>query len=397
MSDGTALVRVIKDPRIDAHYRIGEREAAIVTRLDGRTTLAELRADYEARFGRTLTDAALGQIFGLLAGRHLLDEPPAPGALEELRTQRANAEADRATWRFRKWPLGDPSPFLRRADRAVGWLFAPPVFWSLGAAVMAVAVSFAARSAALYAELGDLWQATPERGVFALLIVLASLLLHEVGHGLACTRLGGQSREIGLAWHAPMVTLYCRTDDVYLMPSRSSRVVVSLSGMYVGLLSLVPFYLLAVLAPAGPVTDIAVVVATTGSWAQLVNALPVPPLDGAKALSHAFGVWNLPAQARPYWLSVLTGRRRADLPASERWAYRVYGAAAATVVVLVGFFATRWWLAMLDGVVPPGVDAGLVAGGWLLAAAFMGRRLLAGSSAPQARKSSPRAQKAGAA
>ena len=58
---------------------------------------------------------------------------------------------------------------------------------------------------------------------------------HELGHGLACHRFGGECRDLGCFFIAGLPVLYCDVSDAWAFPGRWRRAVVSLAGVYVEL------------------------------------------------------------------------------------------------------------------------------------------------------------------
>ena len=82
------------------------------------------------------------------------------------------------------------------------------------------------------------WPETIELFTFQNLVLMSIVIgfvkiLHELAHGLACQKLGGECRELGVLLLAFVPCLYCDVSDAWLEPSRWKRMMVSAAGIYV--------------------------------------------------------------------------------------------------------------------------------------------------------------------
>ncbi|MCZ2819835.1 hypothetical protein O2V63_05800 [Modestobacter sp. VKM Ac-2977] len=341
-------VHVLKDTRVGGLYRVGEREAFIAGRLDGVRTLGQIDAEYRRQFHRALGPDSWRQIFTLLGARSLLDDGRADAiVLDQLRTSARRLEREQYGLLSRRWSVADPSPFLDAVVRRLPVLTRRPTVAALSVLVTVMAVHVLVSWPGLWRDYQETWREHTAYGLASLAVVVLSLLVHELCHGLATHALGGSCREMGLAWRFPLVTLYSRVDDVTFMPTRAQRVTVSLIGVVGQLVVLLPFWVVVLVAEGGPVRHLAVSVVVTGTMASLVNLVPFLHLDGEKALSHGLGLWDISTETAFHARRLLSrpGDRAPSLASrGQRTAMAAYGAA----VVLVGgalllWTALRWY------------------------------------------------------
>lgn len=352
-------VHVVRDVRSDGYFQVSPREAFVLNRLDGTRTFGDIEQAYRGEFGKDLGDASWQQLMGLLYARRLLVPPgedPAASrtAYDLLREQNRAGRTTPATLSRVRMPLFDPGPVIGWLQGRAPWLLHPVTAAVATALVLVMLVTVGAGLPTLWEGYVDSWASAPVSVAAGVGVVLVSLLVHELAHAVACVRFGGRCREMGVSWRFPLVTIYTKVEDIYLVPQRWQRVVVSLVGVLAGLVVLLPVFVLWLVVPAGhPVADACVVVLVLGAMAQLVNLAPVLGLDGQKALSHALGVWDIAAESRAHWSAVLRGRPAPAAPGAARWVVPLYG----VVVVILLSTVTLWtlwvgWSLLTSGTVP---------------------------------------------
>jgi len=122
-----------------------------------------------------------------------------------------------------------------------------------------------------------------EIGFAFVVCLLASVLLHELGHALTARRLGIGVRGITLE------ILGGYTEMERDAPNPRAELLVSLAGPAVSLLLGVAGLAVAVVLPDGGVRQVAILVTMANLIVAVFNALPGLPLDGGRALRAA--VW----------------------------------------------------------------------------------------------------------
>jgi putative peptide zinc metalloprotease protein len=233
---------VIKDPLALKYFRFEEEEYSLLTWLDGKTSLDELRERFERQF--TPQKLATAQLQHLLTQLHRsnLIVSLAPGQGEALRERHVQRERKKF-WATFSNPLAmrfrgiDPDRLLTWLDGRFGWLFSPLAI----SLVLLFGLSALLLLAAQWQEFrGRLPQFREFFAVsnWLLLAVIMSLVkvLHEFGHGVACRRYGGHSHELGLMLLVFTPCLYCNVTDSWVIRSKWKRAMIGAAGMYVELL-----------------------------------------------------------------------------------------------------------------------------------------------------------------
>lgn len=323
---GPALVHRVKDPRSGRAFEVGVREHFLMTRLDGTRTLAEIGAEYAARFGRRLGEANWRQLITLLGSRDLFAPPD-----DLVKGQEGGTPEPSGTSRVVEIAYRLVRPALRR------WVVLPLI--ALAFATMAL----------LFAHLGELidgggWLIHHE---LVLVPVAAfawvSAALHELGHGVAARRYGCRVTRVSVA------TLHCEVDEYLYLPSLGAQLTISGGGGLVNALILAPvaatWWWLPDSAQARPALAGTLLL---GMVQTLVNYVPLPPLDGYRMLGHALGASDLATQSRRFLVLVATRPLRrgpgiGGYPVRARLVYAGYGlgglalvGGAMTAAVLTG-------------------------------------------------------------
>ena len=342
--EGARRVHVVYDPASEAYLRIGVKEAFLLRRMDGTATVAEIGAAYAAQFGRRLAAGNWAQLLALLH-RHELTEPSDPVRLAELRTatlQRRRA-AGRTLWHYRI-PVPGMTRLLARVAPAAGWLLTPTVV--VVGCLLGLAGSFALASdfgeIARTAGTGYSVSASLAAFVTWWLVVLA----HELAHGMACLRYGGQPTEIGIMWRFPLLAPYCKVDDIFTF-DRGQRVMTSFAGVYVHIAAQAPIALIWNLAqPDSWAHHVIAVIAAMNLISIVVNLVPVLHLDGYHMLEGWLSCLRLQTQSFTYVGSLIgrAGSPRADYSARARRIYLGYSLLAASIIIpLVAAVLTLWY------------------------------------------------------
>ncbi len=167
-------------------------------------------------------------------------------------------------------------------------------------------------------------------------VLWLSLALHEIAHGLVARAYGLRVTEIGLRRYAGFITyLYCGVEDLQFHARRGPQVAVATAGVVANLVFLLPFWVIWALLPdSAQAVPFFGGLLLLGTAMGLLNLLPLPPLDGYKALGYAFGTLRLATSGRDFLqLSAAAAVRRpaartalAAYPPRLRRIYGGYGA-----------------------------------------------------------------------
>ncbi len=359
VGSGATRVHHVKDPRAGCYYRVGVREFFVMSRLDGRHTLAQIAEEYADRFDRRLGPDQWRQLFTLLGRRQLVDGMADEASLERTRAARAEREKGQRNPLRRRMPLAHPDRFCAAAAARLRPLF---TLWFLVPALLAVTAleAFVATHAvALASDLragpGLLGLSGPVTAT--VLAIVATWLYswpHELAHGVTCRHFGGTVPEIGMMWRFPLIAPYCRTDDIVLFGRRSARIATAFAGMFTTLLLLFPVLGWWALTSRGGLGHaVASGILLIGSAATLANLLPFLQLDGYMMVNHALGTADLRADSYRWWRHLLGWHRPEHrsaaraYPRSARWIYTGYGIATGLFLVAGGaLLVTIWYRTM---------------------------------------------------
>ncbi|MGW1158644.1 ATP-binding cassette domain-containing protein [Streptomyces sp. NPDC002519] len=367
---GPARIHLLKDPRSGQRLEVGPREHFLITRLDGSRTLAEIGREYAGEFGARLGEAQWGQMLRLLHGRGLLDGAPVPTAPPAAAP---SGRRPNGVLAGRTRLVADAPALMDRLHRATAPARRPAVLIVLTALAVALL-------AAVAVQAGTLWRQTEQTARQPVLLLAigcvlwCSLALHELAHGLFARAWGGRVTEIGLRWILGATYLYCEVEDVQFLGSRARKVATACAGAFANLLFLVPFALVWALLPPGAQARPALgALLLLGAVSAVANLLPLPPLDGYKALGHALGVTGLAAGSRTFLalaVRALLRRDRATAAYPPRLRLLYGGFALLTAVQSAALLALSG--AALHAVLPDD----LAALAWWLPPALLGAVLL---------------------
>ncbi|MEV7211790.1 peptidase M50 [Kitasatospora cineracea] len=385
---GAAEVHLIRDPDGGRQWEVGPKEHFVITRLDGTRTLAEVGEQYAAHFRARLGEPQWQQLLGLLYARGLIEGAPRPDPAAPAKEPAERGSSGLLSGRVRM--VADAPALLERLHRATGFARRPAFLVPLLALVAALLVAVAAEFATLLDE-----TATLARNPVALLAVGVllwfSLALHELAHGLVAHAFGGRVGEIGLRWRLPVTYLYCEVEDVRFFPRRRRQVATAAAGAVANLVFLLPFWPARLLLPehaqARPFLGALLLL---GTAVALGNLVPLPPLDGYKALGYALDTLQLATGSRRFALVLARAALRRDGARTELLRYPprlrlAYGGYALGCAALAAAAPTAAGLLLADrygpwaGALPALAVAALLLL-WALGRAHRGRRGESGES-----------------
>lgn len=301
-------------------FEVSPKEHFLISRLDGRRSLAEIGQEYADEYHRRLGTSHWSQLLWQLQQRELLAEPG------------------------RERPPVPPGRMLRRVTAGASWLFTRP-------AAAAIVVGLLVMYAAVVAQATSLWSAAlPALGDWRSLAGIVAFtyvsgMLHELGHAVAAVRFGCSDIRINL------MILSCRAEDYQFLESRRRQMVIAAAGGVVNSLVVLPFAIAWFSGWASNAFVAAVVL--VGSVQALVNFVPLSPLDGYKIVSHLAGAVSLARESRRFvWSRVRRwfGREAPEYAPPSRIVLAAYGVAwhllvgftvVAGVVVIGGLLDSR--------------------------------------------------------
>ena len=155
---------------------------------------------------------------------------------------------------------------------------------------------------------GDFWLAvtevfaTPTTALLIYGLLVASAVLHELGHAAACRYGGAEPGEIGVGIYIVFPAFYTDVTDSYRL-GRAGRVRTDLGGLYFNAMTVVVFALLYVATGSG----LWLLTALGLQLQMLQQLIPVVRFDGYYVLSDLAGVPDLFARVGPVLRSLRPG------------------------------------------------------------------------------------------
>lgn len=346
--------QVLVEPASGRQLRLNPSAYAVVARFDGQATVDQVwqRQLHLQRDDAPTQDEVLRLLAQLFRGGMVrFDAAP---HLSLLFARRDDESRQRRRGMLNplmvRLPLADPARLLDRLAPVGRWLFRPAAFalWLL--AVLLALVAAGAHFGELEADAHRLF-ATPSSYAIAWLCYPLLKLLHELGHGLAVRRHGGQVHELGLSLMFLTPAPYVDASAANAFPLPRQRLVVSAAGILVEMaLACVALAAWLLVAP-GTVRDIALVVALTCSLSTvLFNANPLMRFDGYYALCDALQLPNLALRSNAWWSrrwrdwigAPVPGPAPLLAPGEAKWLAAYAPAAAVYRVVLL--LALVFWI-----------------------------------------------------
>ncbi len=348
---------VVKDPLTLSFYRFEVEEYTILQLLDGRRSPKEIQRQFERQFApQRLSLSELQALVGRLFRSSLvIADGEAQGEQLLERHRRQQSQQRHATWSnilCIRFAGVNPDRFLHRLNQSFGWLFRWPgalaAMFLIGSALLLVMAQF------------DVFlHRLPDFGTFfgggnwlLLALVLAGTkVLHELGHGLACKRFGGECHELGLMLLILTPCLYCNVSDSWMVRNKWQRAAIGAAGMYVEVILASICTFLWWFSDVGLLHYVCLDIMFVCSVSTLLfNANPLLRYDGYFILADVLEIPNLRQKAGAVvqrklgaWFLGLPEPADSFLPQRRRWLFMVY-AVAASIYRWIVVFSILWFL-----------------------------------------------------
>ncbi len=230
---------VLKDPVGLNYFRFQEEEYAILKMLDGQTSLDKIKDRFEAEFPpQKITVEELQQFLGMLhkSGLVIADVPGQGRQLKKRRDERKRKERLAAATNILsiRFKGIDPDRILNRIYPWVAWVFHPVTMFLWAVVALSALTLVFAQFDVFQSKLPAFHQCFNVKNAMWLAVVLgATKVLHEFGHGLSCKHYGGECHEMGVMILVLTPCLYCNVSDSWMLPSKWKRAFIGFAGMYV--------------------------------------------------------------------------------------------------------------------------------------------------------------------
>jgi putative peptide zinc metalloprotease protein len=368
---------IARDPLTTEFYYFSEREKAFLNRMDGSRSLDELlRSDVA---GGSQNPLWRRKLIERAVRYHLV----LPGTLGHARRMRSSHDRQRRqSNKFSvfqllamKLPLFDPTRLLERFSPVGVWLFSKTALGILliaSFAMLAVLIGRWDEVASRLPKLQTLF--TGDRVILMMMAYVMMKIIHELSHAMACRRWNAECHELGLYFLVFTPCLYCDVSDVWRLPSKAGRIMVSAAGIFAEMAVAVTAGWVWFFTYDGTLNYIAFNLMILGSVSTvLVNANPLLRYDGYYILSDLLDIPNLSEQSREAMLAPLSrwlsGGEQKGVPRDASWVFLfLFGLASFAyrmiVLVLILWGANQllrqWGLELFAGVFTVLVIAGIV-------------------------------------
>lgn len=348
---------IVKDPLSLKYFRFEEEEYALLSMLDGEISLEQLKRRFESRFApQQMTFGELHRFLGTLyrsslvvasardQGRQLLKR-----AKENASRRRRAALSSLMSARFRGV---DPDRFLDWLNGWVGWVFSIPALIVSAMIMLSASLLITVQFEQFQSKLPAFQDFFAVQNWLWLALTLAiTKVLHELGHGLSCKRLGGECHEMGVMLLVFTPCLYCNVSDAWMLPSKWQRASIAAAGMYVELLLAAICAIVWWFTNPGMLNYLCLNVMFISSISTIVfNANPLLRYDGYYILSDLIEIPNLRQKANATirkkmgaWVAGLPEVEDPFLPSRRRWLFALYAVAASAYRWLV-VFSIFWFV-----------------------------------------------------
>ena len=324
---------VIHDRASGHHHRFNAAAYDVIRQFDGKHSMQSIWDALLAKGSEeTPTQDEIIRVLGQLNAADLLALDDASPDVAELLDRRATRRQRQLVGRFLnpmslRIPLWDPDAFL---GAVAAWLkpLPPWLAWAFWLATVIPALLLVpAHWPELTSNFGERLLAADNLWVIAVAFPLLKAA-HELAHGLAVKRGGGEVHETGLMFLMLYPIPYVDASGAYAFAGKRRRAWVGAAGMVAEMwLAAIAFYFWLVLEP-GLLRSIAYNVAVLGSITTLLfNANPLLRYDGYFILADLIEIPNLGAHANRYWqylatrhlFGVRSEQPPAATPGERRW------------------------------------------------------------------------------
>ncbi len=336
-------------------YRFGEIEYFIIQQLNGKNTPDVIRVAVENKYGSPLDQQTLQGFIDSLAQRGLLE-----GVTDENTPAQYGQRSLKGSLLYLRFSLFDPDRLLNILAGKLHFIFTP---WFVGSSAVLIALGLIT----LLAEYGEIQRDIDHHlalgSLFSIwLVILVTVICHEMAHGLTCKYFGGDVHEIGFLLIFLMPAFFCNVSDAWLFSKKSHRLWVTFAGAYCELfLWALSLLIWRITAPETLLNFLALTMIGASGIRILFNFNPLIKLDGYYLLSDYLDMPNLRTRASGYLgyrirrLFSRADSRPDETDSRERRIYLLYGICAGLFsIILLGYMASLLGAFLIEQLQGPG-------------------------------------------
>ena len=226
---------LIEDEFNSRFFRIGLSEYHLVSQLDGTVTMS----DAIARSSSQLGGEALGEQEAINIFKWLIDSGLATTSASRS-SGRLIESSDKSQRRKQiaklnpvtpKFPLFNPDRLLEKLTRIGGWLFSFPMFiaWCIIVGISTYHVH--ANWELMFGGQSNIF--ARDNWIWLILTWSGLKILHELAHGVACKRYGGEVRQCGIVLIVLIPLPFVDVTSSWRFRSKWKKIYVAAAGMYI--------------------------------------------------------------------------------------------------------------------------------------------------------------------
>ena len=339
----------IKDPLSLKYYQLSEAEYFIWCQLEQCETPENLLAAFHGRFpGRQLEHRELNRFIQRLLANGLLNDA---GHGTATRFIESNRRQQKSAWLNHisnllvvRLPGIRPQRFLDWLCPKLDWVFTRQTMVAALGLIGVGTVAFTLRALAVSPTVFQIQSLlAPDNLIWLSCVLAVTKVAHELGHAVACRRVGAQCHEMGVMLLALTPCLYCDVTDTWTVPSKWKRIGVSGAGIVVDILFASVSALIWSCTEPGLLNSICLNIVVVCSISTLIfNGNPLMRYDGYYMLQDLVEVPNLRQVASSWsrhvlvrWFTGIEVLRERDRPARGRLSLFAYGLASGLYITVV--------------------------------------------------------------
>ena len=294
---------IVADRLRNQHTELSEIEYFILEFLKEARTLKDLTIALQSSFQAKYTDEQIVVFLERLFLMNLVSKPGfGSGALlyrQKQNEDRANFKSSLLGWLSIKLPGFYPQPMLKMLEPIGSLFFNRFSLFLVTVLALITSVYAVLNFPALYLKIPAAAELLAVDHLF--MVVCAYVLvkvLHELGHGLACQRVGHECSEMGLIFLVFMPCMFCDVSDVWTQENKWKRIFVSAAGVIVETaIAVICFWGWVQMNDGKMATLFFSIMLITSLNTLLVNGNPLMRFDGYYVLSDFLEIPNLSSRA----------------------------------------------------------------------------------------------------
>jgi putative peptide zinc metalloprotease protein len=335
---------IVKDPIVRRFYRFSPVQASALEFMDGQRDLAVIAQAVSQKHQTEVLEEQLKEFVGKLQALLLLDHPYCWARLENAVKGRRGVFHNLLSIKIHAF---NPDRLLTALERKLRFCFGPAFSALVWIAIFAAGIISIANWESLFLSLSSLFSlySIP----LIIVVIFATLTLHEFAHGMTLKHFGGKVEEMGFILLYFIPAFYCNVSDAWMLRKRE-RLWVTIAGGYIQIfLWALATVCWRILAPETLASRVCLIAIAVSGIQALFNFNPLIRLDGYYLLSDYLEVPNLRPKALKYlrnrFMSLLAGihsESNEEFRPRERRLLLWYGVVSSLfVVVLIGVMLQR--------------------------------------------------------